>query len=240
MRRICFHLRLVSFRSSNIRNRVLTHVALHFTGTVTICWTPGLINGSWSSSWSEDMDIKRPAPYGKTSKHLVDQNVSRRENSPNDNFARQIVKIAKRSIFWPEAGRSFNLLAHFQWTANNVEHTMTRYTNVGRKRTYLQASFDPNDNQVALNAPSTSALGSHDASRSLHESNADAPPESSRKRRRKSKENFEKSIAESAPAAVAAGDSEKSNSPVTKSEKTKKALTKLKAKERAKRLKKSA
>lgn len=112
---------------------------------------------------------------------------------------------------------------------------MTRYTNIGRKRTYINASFDPkNDQAVTTNAASTSAPGPAGTSQIQHEGSVDAPVESSsRKRRRKSKGNSEeKTTAESTPA-IAANDGEKKS--VVKSEKTRKALAKLKAKERAKR-----
>jgi hypothetical protein len=97
---------------------------------------------------------------------------------------------------------------------------MTRYTNISRKRTYLQASFDPKNDQVATtNVASTPVLGTPDVSQFQHEGNADAPVKSSScKRRRKSK-----------------GDSEEKA--VVKSQKTKKAPAKLKAKEKAKRVK---
>ena len=120
-----------------------------------------------------------------------------------------------------------------------LRHTMTRYTNVGRKRTYLQASFDPNDDQ---NVASTSSPPSPDVTPS-HTSNGtgaarDAPAEPSRKRRRKSNRNSEENVADGSgpPAADAEGGSGK-NPRATKSEKAKKALAKLKAKEKAKRVK---
>jgi hypothetical protein len=110
---------------------------------------------------------------------------------------------------------------------------MTRYTNVGKKRTYLQASFDPNNDQIASNVASTSSLRS-DATCTLHESSADPPAESRRKRPRKSKESSEEKIgAEPGPASVD-GDGSRKNLQVTKSERKKKALAKLKAKEKAK------
>lgn len=115
--------------------------------------------------------------------------------------------------------------------------TMTRYTNVGRKRTYLQASFNPNDDQIASNVASTSSSRSPDAAHTLHESSVDAHAESRRKRPRKSKEiSEEKSAAEPGPA-TADGDGSRNNSQVTKSERKKKALAKLKAKAKAKRTK---
>jgi len=118
-----------------------------------------------------------------------------------------------------------------------VHTSMTRYTNVGRKRTYVQASFDPGDDQITSNLASTSALNSLDTSRTTHETSIDAAPEPSRKRSRKSKDRSgEKQTAESVSAVViSAGD--KKNPPVTKSERAKKALAKLKAKEKAKRAK---
>jgi zinc finger CCHC domain-containing protein 9 len=118
---------------------------------------------------------------------------------------------------------------------------MTRYTNVGRKRTYVQASFDPNDDQTTTNAAaSTSALDSLalDVSCASYESSVNAPPESNHKRRRKSEENSgEKVAAEPAPAGTVAGGENKKNSQVTKTERKKKALARLKAKEKAKRAK---
>ena len=100
---------------------------------------------------------------------------------------------------------------------------MTRYTNSGRKRTYLQASFDPHDHESLTTA---AAQGSSDAPQEFR---AGALPELSRKRRRE-----EKLAAESSTAAVKNDGNDK---PVVKSEKKKKALAKLKAKEKAKRAK---
>jgi hypothetical protein len=114
---------------------------------------------------------------------------------------------------------------------------MTRYTNVGRKRTYLQASFDPGDDQIASNVASTSSLRSPDTTRTLHENSVDVPIEPSRKRPRKSNANSkEEAAAESGPTTVT-GDGNKESPQVIKSERTKKALAKLKAKEKAKRVK---
>ncbi|KAI9459098.1 hypothetical protein F5148DRAFT_1276836 [Russula earlei] len=115
---------------------------------------------------------------------------------------------------------------------------MTRYTNVGRKRTYLQASLDPGDDQTALNVPAPDSL---DASHPKHEGGVvDALAESRRKRRRhrKSGEPSEGTWAtESAPSA-AASDGDKKGSPVTKSESVKvEALSKPKAKDKPKRAK---
>jgi hypothetical protein len=114
---------------------------------------------------------------------------------------------------------------------------MTRYTNLGKKRTYLQASFDPNDDQIASNVASTSSPRSPDATRTLHENSVDAPAESHRKRPRMSKEKSEeKAAAEPGPGA-ADGDGSRKNSQATKSERKRKALAKLKEKEKAKRTK---
>jgi hypothetical protein len=104
---------------------------------------------------------------------------------------------------------------------------MTRYTNSGRKRTYLQASFDPNDLEILTTAASAPGLDSS------QEIRAGASPEPSRKRRRKSKVGSE----EKALASTAAVESDVKDRPVVKSEKTIKGLAKLKAKERAKRAK---
>ena len=120
---------------------------------------------------------------------------------------------------------------------------MTRYTNVGWKRTYFQASSDPKDDQIASNTASTSVQGSsHDLAASSHApygSSDDTPAESNRKRRRKSKSNAEPIAAtESTPAAIAS-DGDMTSSLVTKSERTKVQTAKLKrsAKEKARRAK---
>ncbi|KAH9002149.1 hypothetical protein EDB86DRAFT_369956 [Lactarius hatsudake] len=107
---------------------------------------------------------------------------------------------------------------------------MTRYTNAGRKRTYLQASFDPNDHETLTTATSASGLDSSDPLQAQQEARVGTSPEPGRKRRRRSKVGSEEKI-------VADDGNDK---PVVKSEKTKKALAKLKAKERAKRAKKTA
>ena len=120
---------------------------------------------------------------------------------------------------------------------------MTRYTNVGWKRTYFQASSDPKDDQIASNTASTSGQGSpHDAAASSHGpygSNNDTPAEPNRKRRRKSKSNAEPNAAtESTPANIAS-DGDETSSLVTKSERTKVQTAKQKrnAKEKARRAK---
>ena len=119
---------------------------------------------------------------------------------------------------------------------------MTRYTNVGWKRTYFQATF-PNDIQIPGNTASTSAQGSlHDAAATSHDpygSSNDTPAEPNSKRRRKSKSNSEPNMAaESIPATVTSvGD--KTSPSGTRSETTKYPAGKLKpkAKEKAKRAK---
>ena len=123
---------------------------------------------------------------------------------------------------------------------------MTRYTNVGWKRTYFQAqaSFDPNDDQIASNTASTSVLGPpHDAaakaSPAPYESNIDTPAESNHKRRRKSKANSERGVVvDSVPAAIA-NDADKASSSVTNSARTKtrKKVLAAKLKEKARRAK---
>ncbi|KAI9463673.1 hypothetical protein BJY52DRAFT_1202944 [Lactarius psammicola] len=111
---------------------------------------------------------------------------------------------------------------------------MTRYTNSGRKRTYLQASFDPNDHEILTTAASTSELDSSDPSQAQQGVRVDALPESSRKRRRRSKGGSEEKVVADAV------ENDGNDKPVVKSEKTKKALAKLKAKEKAKRAKTAA
>jgi hypothetical protein len=115
---------------------------------------------------------------------------------------------------------------------------MTRYTNIGRKRTYLQASFDPENDQITTtNAASPPPLSTPDSSPFQHEASVDAAlvKSGSRKRRRKSKgDSEEKRVAEST-LVIAPHDGEQKA--VVKSQKTKKALAKLKAKEKARRIK---
>ena len=110
---------------------------------------------------------------------------------------------------------------------------MTRYTNNGRKRTYLQASFDPNDHETLTKTASTSALDSSDAQQEV---GVGAMPEPSRKRHRKSKVGSEEEKIAADSSTVAVGNDGK-DKPMLKSEKSKKALAKLKAKEKAKRAK---
>jgi hypothetical protein len=102
---------------------------------------------------------------------------------------------------------------------------MTRYTNSGRKRTYLQASFDPNVHE------SLAAAAAQDSSDTQQEIRAGTSPEPSHKRQRRSEEQI---ATDSSTTAVKNDGNDK---PVVKSEKTKKALAKLKAKEQAKRAK---
>jgi hypothetical protein len=107
---------------------------------------------------------------------------------------------------------------------------MTRYTNVGWKRTYHQANFDPDDNQSARNTASTSVLSSSDAAATFHasyKSGIDIPLEAepNRKGRRKSKADSERKVeADSAPVAIAS-NKDNTTSSVTKNTKTKKGLT---------------
>ena len=120
---------------------------------------------------------------------------------------------------------------------------MTRYTDVGWKRTYFQASFDPNDDQIASHTASTSVLASpHDADAKApapNGSNIDTPTEPNHKRRRKSEPDSERGLAvDSVPAAVA-NDGDKMSSSVTDSARPK-ARTKVlaaKLKEKARRAK---
>ena len=110
---------------------------------------------------------------------------------------------------------------------------MTRYTNNGRKRTYLQASFDPNDDTKAASA---SVLGSSDPLQAQQEVRVGALPEPSHKRRRRSKVGSEEEKIAVDPF-TAAVENDGNDKPTLKSEKKKKALEKLKAKEKAKRAK---
>jgi hypothetical protein len=109
---------------------------------------------------------------------------------------------------------------------------MTRYTNNGLKRTYLQASFDPNDHEILTKAASASGL---DPLQAQQEVRVGVVPEPSRKRRQRSKVGSEEKIA--ADSSTAAVENDGNDKSMLKSEKTKKALAKLKAKEKAKRTK---
>jgi hypothetical protein len=110
---------------------------------------------------------------------------------------------------------------------------MTRYTNIGRQRTYIQATFDPkNDHQASTTiSASTPVLDTLDIE---HEGSVDTPVESNRRKRRRKSDGNSDVAGPTLP--IVASDSEKKKS-VVKSEKTKKALAKLKAKEKAKRAK---
>lgn len=115
---------------------------------------------------------------------------------------------------------------------------MTRYTNVGWKRAYHQASFDPNDDQIARSTPSASVAGSFDAAATSHtqfESTMDkAGP--NRKRRRKSEADSEPKVA---AGSTLTANEDKTNSSATE-KKRKKVLvrrSKLKAKEKTRRIK---
>ena len=120
--------------------------------------------------------------------------------------------------------------------------TMTRYTNVGWKRTYHQANFDPNDDQIARSTPSTPVPCSSDAATTSHaqfEGTIDTPAESNRKRPRKSKGDSERKVVpDSTPAAIANNDDKTSSSVAEK--KRRKVLAgrpKLKTKEKTRRAK---
>lgn len=120
---------------------------------------------------------------------------------------------------------------------------MTRFTNVGRKRTYLQATFDPSDVQIFSNVASTSSLPSPDITPSGISNGigaaSDAPAESRHKRRRKTKRNSEGKVSEESgpPADADAGHGSTKNAQVAESDKVKKAPTKPMAKVKAKRFK---
>lgn len=122
-----------------------------------------------------------------------------------------------------ETGRrsvsSFNPIATSVFVDRSLLCTMTRYTNVGWKRTYHQASFDLNGDQIARSTPSTPVPGSSDAAAQF-ESIIDTPAEPNRKRRRKSKGDSEREVAaDSTPAAIA--DEDKASSLVVEKKKTK-------------------
>ena len=114
---------------------------------------------------------------------------------------------------------------------------MTRYTNVGWKRTYFQATF-PNDIQIPGNTASTSAQGSlHDAAATSHDpygSSNDTPAEPNSKRRRNSKSNSEPNVAVDSIPATVASDGEKTCPSGTRSERTKVPAGKLKSKAKEK------
>lgn len=112
---------------------------------------------------------------------------------------------------------------------------MTRYTNTGRKRTHLQASFDPTDHEILTTAASTSALDSSNTLQTQQEVRADALPEPSRKRPRKRQVGSEEQVV--VGSSTAAVEDNRNDKQVIKREKTKRALEKLKAKEKAKRAK---
>ena len=101
---------------------------------------------------------------------------------------------------------------------------MTRYTNVGWKRAYHQASFHPNDDRIARSTSSTSVVGSSDAAATSHaqfEHTIDTPGESNSKRRRKSKAYLERKVAaDSTPAAIA-NDGDMTSSSVAEKKRTK-------------------
>jgi hypothetical protein len=114
---------------------------------------------------------------------------------------------------------------------------MTRYTNVGWKRTYFQATF-PNDIQIPGNTASTSAQGSpHDAAASSHApygSSNDTPAEPNSKRRRKSKSNSEPDMAADSIPSTVTNDRDQMSPSGTKSESTKVPAGKLRPKDKEK------
>ncbi|KAI0268729.1 hypothetical protein BC834DRAFT_651030 [Gloeopeniophorella convolvens] len=111
---------------------------------------------------------------------------------------------------------------------------MTRYTNFGRKRTYVEATFDPHDDDLVEVPASTSALDTLDVTPQTQDESDKAPVETTRKRRRKSATASETGVAVKTATDAPQGEESKK---AVKSEKTKKALAKLKAKEKAKRAK---
>lgn len=87
---------------------------------------------------------------------------------------------------------------------------MTRYTNVGWKRTYHQASSDPNDDQIPRSTLSTPVPSSSDAQ---FEGIIETPAESNRERPRKVKADSERKMAVgSTPAAIASNEDKTSSS----------------------------
>ena len=116
----------------------------------------------------------------------------------------QTLQVASRDLRG-EAGRKCQarLVRHEPRLRSPHYRVMTRYTNTGRKRTHLQASFDPNDHEILTTATSTSALASSDPLQTQQEVRADVLPEPSRKRPRKRQVGSEeKVVVNSSTAAV--------------------------------------
>jgi len=120
-------------------------------------------------------------------------------------------------------------------SGHSLSGTMTRYTNVGWKRTYHQAGFDPNDDQIAQSTPSTPVhVPSSSDAAAQFESIIDTPAESNLKRRRKSNAESERKVAaDSAPAAIAS-DEDKMSSSVAEKKRTKALAGRPKPKTKAK------
>ena len=151
----------------------------------------------------------------------------------------QTLQVASRDLREEaqQAGRKCQarLVRHEPRLRSPHYRVMTRHTNTGRKRTHLQASFDPNDHEIFTTAASTSALASSDPLQTQQEVRADILPEPSRKRPRKRQVGSEeKVVVDSSTAAV---EDDGNDKPAVKSEKKKRALERLKAKEKAKRAK---
>jgi hypothetical protein len=122
--------------------------------------------------------------------------------------------------------------------------TMTRYTNVGWKRAYHQASFDRNNDQITRSTPSTPVPGPSDAAATSHTQSesiiqVDSPAEPKRKRRRKSKVDSEGNVAVDSTPADIANDEDKMSPLVAKKQGTKVLVgrPKLKTKEKTRRSK---
>ena len=103
--------------------------------------------------------------------------------------------------------------------------------NTGRKRTYLQASFDPYDHGILTTVASTPAVDASDKLQAKQEVRVDVLPEPSRKRPRKDRQvgSEEQVGVDSSTAAI---EDDGNDKPAVKTEKTKWALEKLKAKKR--------
>lgn len=133
---------------------------------------------------------------------------------------------------------------------------MTRYTNIGRKRTYVEAGFDPRDEDATPTqtpgastsiAPESHVEAEHPSqpqSDSVDTSAATEVPSEKRKRKRSKKrkdggtaQNEETSAAADGEAGQSGSGEERVVKESLKSEKVKKANSKLKDKKKAKRVK---
>ena len=144
-----------------------------------------------------------------------------------------------------ETGRcsvNFSSTLNVVFVDRSLLGTMTRYTNVGWKRTYHQANFDPNDDQIARSTPSTPVPCSSDAATTSHaqfEGIIGTPAESNRKRPRISKGDPERKVVPDFTPAAIAGNNDKTSSSVAE-KKRRKVLAgrpKLKTKEKTRRAK---